>query len=679
MPLEAPFLPPHSLKSTPATARVSPSPAMNPHIRIDLDRLPIKRLAAIEESGTEHFPPETDYEEKRLDAIRRIDFSSVLDRDRDAKRPRTDADSTAAAAAPKPPAVWPWLGFVEDLNTACQEIAVIIDLINTVEANDAVTVAGMQRPKPLPNEVLADLAVSAATKLQRLRHLGKYYKQSSKALGQQVAKEAIFYGSLIRLQQNWKIKRVRLLATVPGSEGYIVDLLDNSASDLLASSRLSPLSTVRLEQDSAGILAVKLPSKSFRSICVGFRGDDPSKKPRVGTRKTLGSGEHPREAKKEALSDEDVNEYVTESHSMIRQFHQSIFQEQVFDMVIRQTHKSSPGVNVTGMHEDFLQLAIGQHTSVCLRLIDSASQVQNQEIATSFSDSLALTTTDDNQDALKRNLLERPNPVSLEIYLQDIFHENVLRAKGKRLTATRLQAFSQPSTDDCGLLSQFCMATAHRIASRKVLSVLEQLVTRVPYLNLKTHPTWHSRKSSWSLSLKLPQSILHDGSGIKPLDSSDVKSGYRLQFHTKVLVDDGQISVIGEGAPSIIGSFRGSSENASSINKYGCVLEQLPMNLLQQVASQVIHWLHEEATLLGMKARKEFLGLYFTLNGGDELGFLAHVNPNDSKGCISWSTVKEDDEDGDYVLEDDLGHLSPRTLYNGLLDLLPHCSTGGGR
>lgn len=38
-----------------------------------------------------------------------------------------------------------------------------------VEANDAVTVAGMTRPKPLPNEVLSDLAVSAATKLQCYR------------------------------------------------------------------------------------------------------------------------------------------------------------------------------------------------------------------------------------------------------------------------------------------------------------------------------------------------------------------------------------------------------------------------------------------------------------------------------------------------------------------------------
>lgn len=40
-----------------------------------------------------------------------------------------------------------------------------------MEANDAVTVAGMTRPKQLPNEQLSDLAVSTATKLQCFRVL----------------------------------------------------------------------------------------------------------------------------------------------------------------------------------------------------------------------------------------------------------------------------------------------------------------------------------------------------------------------------------------------------------------------------------------------------------------------------------------------------------------------------
>jgi len=108
-------------------------------------------------------------------------------------------------------------------------------------------------------------------------------------------------------------------------------------------------------------------------------------------------------------------------------------------------------------------------------------------------------------------------------------------------------------------------------------------VGRVSYLHLLSHPTWNSRTSSWSISLKVPQSILHSGRRIKPSDNHDTKSGVRSQFHTKVLVNDDQISVSAEGAPSIIGSFEGNATNICSINCYGCDLEDLPMTLLQQV------------------------------------------------------------------------------------------------
>jgi mediator of RNA polymerase II transcription subunit 17 len=58
---------------------------------------------------------------------------------------------------------------MESLQQAQQELSVVIDLISTVEANDAVAVAGMLKPKSLPTETLVDTAVSAATKLQRVR------------------------------------------------------------------------------------------------------------------------------------------------------------------------------------------------------------------------------------------------------------------------------------------------------------------------------------------------------------------------------------------------------------------------------------------------------------------------------------------------------------------------------
>ena len=45
----------------------------------------------------------------------------------------------------------------------------MLKIVLQVEANDAVAVASTTKPKSQPNEILVDMAVSAATKLQRLR------------------------------------------------------------------------------------------------------------------------------------------------------------------------------------------------------------------------------------------------------------------------------------------------------------------------------------------------------------------------------------------------------------------------------------------------------------------------------------------------------------------------------
>ncbi|KAM1014498.1 hypothetical protein ACFX2C_044480 [Malus domestica] len=47
-----------------------------------------------------------------------------------------------------------------ELAIGAQELSVIIDLINTVETNDVVTVASMTNPKLLPNEAMSDLVVN---------------------------------------------------------------------------------------------------------------------------------------------------------------------------------------------------------------------------------------------------------------------------------------------------------------------------------------------------------------------------------------------------------------------------------------------------------------------------------------------------------------------------------------
>jgi mediator of RNA polymerase II transcription subunit 17 len=103
-----------------------------------------------------------------------------------------------------------------------------------------------------------------------------------------------------------------------------------------------------------------------------------------------------------------------------------------------------------------------------------------------------------------------------------------------------------------------------------------------------------------------------------------------------------------------------------------------------QVASQVIHWLHEEALVLGMNVTRDFLCLYFDLDQGETLGLVAHVDPEDSYGCISWYlTVDQPTDDGKMPADNPelekrrfLGYLSLGVLYSTLMDLINLFSTG---
>jgi mediator of RNA polymerase II transcription subunit 17 len=148
-------------------------------------------------------------------------------------------------------------------------------------------------------------------------------------------------------------------------------------------------------------------------------------------------------------------------------------------MVIHETFVQSQGVNVTGMREDFLQLAIGQECSLCLSVVHSGQNDDTETVGTEdYMD------TDDAGNLAvaivtrkKEDTSGFPNPKSLEIYLLHIFHENILRKMGeKSRNVVRVQTHAQVAPDDSGLLSHFCMAVAHRIFSRKVHSELESVV-----------------------------------------------------------------------------------------------------------------------------------------------------------------------------------------------------------
>nr|GMD75199.1 mediator of RNA polymerase II transcription subunit 17 [Ipomoea batatas] len=664
---------------------------MEEDLQISLDKLPIKRVEFVEENGAERFPSsDVGYDEKTVSLIRRIDFAWAVEReDPSKKQKKSSADSSSSSKETSANQPWPWQSLVENLQLAHQELSVIIDLINTVEANDAVTVASMTRPKQLPNELLSDLAVSMTTKLQSFRHFGKYFKQSAKALEKQVAREARFYGALIRLQQNWKIKRHRMVAATSGNEGFYIDLFDNTLHDPALVFRPSSVSVVRIEHDPAGMLAVNLPPNSCQTLQFEFLGAYSTGNARNTKTKVRGIiKDSAGESKKEKSDDE----HVKETHWTLREVHRAIFDEQVFDLVNREAFNPSLGVDVTGIQENYLRLSIGQGASVSLSLVSSndGDQIINGEGDDNLGagvvpmESFAASKLDDSKLDLKK--LGNLNQISFEIYLRQIFHEHVFaRAKNRSLNSVKSQASGLPTKDGPNLLSHFCMSLAHRIFSNKVLAELECLVSRTPYVELISHPTWHSRTSSWTLLMKVPQSILNAGN---ESHASYLDKNVKSQFRTKVSVYDDCISVEGEGAPNVVGLFKGKSEVTCSMNRYDCDLADLPAILLQQVASQVIRWLREEALMVGIKANRDFLSLWFELEQGETVGLVAHIDPKDPIGCISWWLVMEDGYSEENKLQVDisngeserrkfLGYLSLGVLYSTLLDLVS-LSSGSG-
>ena len=87
-----------------------------------------------------------------------------------------------------------------------------------------------------------------------------------------------------------------------------------------------------------------------------------------------------------------------------------------------------------------------------------------------------------------------------------------------------------------------------------------------------------------------------------------------------------------------------------------------------------------------MEASQDFLCLKFSLDQGETLGLVAHLDPHDVQGCISWWLVVDhgspdeaqlpaENRGSDYKIF--LGHLSLEVLYSTVMDLVSFSSTGG--
>ena len=158
---------------------------------------------------------------------------------------------------------------------------------------------------------------------------------------------------------------------------------------------------------------------------------------------------------------------------------------QVFEMVNREAFNQSVGVNVTGIRENYLQLSIGQGTSLFISLVPSSKgddqavdtvNTQNLESAIVPLDSFDDVKLGEGKHDTPKRKLGFPNRISCEIYLQQIVHEHVfIKAKDRpNLSGTRVSG--QSGKDASGLLGHFCLSLAHRIFSNRVLMELENVV-----------------------------------------------------------------------------------------------------------------------------------------------------------------------------------------------------------
>lgn len=144
---------------------------------------------------------------------------------------------------------------------------------------------------------------------------------------------------------------------------------------------------------------------------------------------------------------------------------------------------------MTGIEENYLQLSLGQGTSVCISLVPA---IEDQSVETGGTQKiktapLSLDSLEGIRSAEKVGGLVKkkiPNRASYEIYLQQIFHEHVfVRSKDKPISAVP-RVSGQSVKDGFGLLGHFCMSLAHRIFSNTVLMELENVVC---FLDLLTN------------------------------------------------------------------------------------------------------------------------------------------------------------------------------------------------
>lgn len=152
----------------------------------------------------------------------------------------------------------------------------------------------------------------------------------------------------------------------------------------------------------------------------------------------------------------------------------------MFDLVNREAFNTSSGVSVTGIRENYLQLSLGQGTSVYLSLVSDHPTVDGEQTNSAENAISPMESSDGLEHDAKQNTLKKKgqysNSTCYEIYIQQIYHEHIFgKGSEKPISSGSRLSGAQPK-DGSSLLGHLFTSLAHRIFSSKVLAELENVV-----------------------------------------------------------------------------------------------------------------------------------------------------------------------------------------------------------
>lgn len=113
--------------------------------------------------------------------------------------------------------------------------------------------------------------------------------------------------------------------------------------------------------------------------------------------------------------------------------------------------------------------------------------------------------------------------------------------------------------------------------------------------------------------MKIPESILHAKCQNQTSELNRAKNVTKTLFRTKVVVINDCIHIEGEGAPNVIGLFKGNTQEKSSMNRYDCDFADLPVIILQQVYHVTLA-MNLSGLLCDGKVTYNMLGFLFARN-----------------------------------------------------------------